>query len=110
MFNKGQLAGLMKQAQAMQDNLKKAQEELKTVEVKGEAGSGMVKVTMTCGHEVRRVELDPSVMSDDKDMLEDLLVVAFNAAAQEAERVSQERMGKLTGGMPGLPGGLKLPF
>jgi len=107
---KGQLAGLMKQAQAMQDNLKKAQEELKTVEVKGEAGSGMVKVTMTCGHEVRRVELDPSVMSDDKDMLEDLLVVAFNAAAQEAERVSQERMGKLTGGMPGLPGGLKLPF
>jgi len=100
----------MKQAQAMQDNLKKAQEELKTVEVKGEAGSGMVKVTMTCGHEVRRVELDPSVMSDDKDMLEDLLVVAFNAAAQEAERVSQERMGKLTGGMPGLPGGLKLPF
>ncbi|MEY4285460.1 MAG: YbaB/EbfC family nucleoid-associated protein [Betaproteobacteria bacterium] len=110
MFNKGQLAGLMKQAQAMQDNLKKAQEELKTVEVKGEAGAGMVKVTMTCGHEVRRVELDPSVMSDDKDMLEDLLVVAFNAAAQEAERVSQERMGKLTGGMPGLPGGLKLPF
>ena len=100
----------MKQAQAMQDNLKKAQEELKTVEVKGEAGSGMVKVTMTCGHEVRRVELDPSVMSDDKDMLEDLLVVSFNAAAQEAERVSQERMGKLTGGMPGLPGGLKLPF
>jgi len=100
----------MKQAQAMQDNLKKAQEELKTVEVKGEAGSGMVKITMTCGHEVRRVELDPSVMSDDKDMLEDLLVVAFNAAAQEAERVSQERMGKLTGGMPGLPGGLKLPF
>jgi len=100
----------MKQAQAMQDNLKKTQEELKTVEVKGEAGSGMVKVTMTCGHEVRRVELDPSVMSDDKDMLEDLLVVAFNAAAQEAERVSQERMGKLTGGMPGLPGGLKLPF
>ena len=110
MFNKGQLAGLMKQAQAMQDNLKKAQDELKTVEVKGEAGSGMVKITMTCGHEVKRVELDPSVMSDDKDMLEDLLVVAFNAAAQEAERVSQERMGKLTSGMPGLPGGLKLPF
>ena len=110
MFNKGQLAGLMKQAQAMQDNLKKAQEELKTVEVKGEAGSGLVKVTMTCGHEVRRVEIDPSVLSEDKDLLEDLLVVAFNAAAQEAERVSQERMGKLTGGMPGLPGGLKLPF
>ena len=110
MFNKGQLAGLMKQAQAMQDNLKKAQEELKTVEVKGESGSGMVKVTMTCGHEVKRVELDASVMSDDKEMLEDLLVVAFNAAAQEAERVSQERMGKLTSGMPGMPGGLKLPF
>ncbi|MEY2781180.1 MAG: hypothetical protein RL307_884 [Pseudomonadota bacterium] len=110
MFNKGQLAGLMKQAQAMQDNLKKAQDELKTVEVKGEAGSGMVKITMTCGHEVKRVELDPSVLSDDKDMLEDLLVVAFNSAAQEAERVSQERMGKLTSGMPGLPGGLKLPF
>jgi DNA-binding YbaB/EbfC family protein len=109
MFNKGQLAGLMKQAQAMQDNLRKAQDELKTIEVSGESGGGMVKVTLTCGHEVRRVELDPAVM-DDKELLEDLLVAAFNAAAQQAEQLSQEKMGKLTGGMPGLPGGLKLPF
>jgi DNA-binding YbaB/EbfC family protein len=109
MFNKGQLAGLMKQAQAMQDNLRKAQDELKTIEVSGESGGGMVKVTLTCGHEARRVELDPSVM-DDKELLEDLLVAAFNAAAQQAEQLSQEKMGKLTGGMPGLPGGLKLPF
>ena len=109
MFNKGQLAGLMKQAQAMQDNLRKAQDELKTIEVSGESGGGMVKVTLTCGHEARRVELDPAVM-DDKELLEDLLVAAFNAAAQQAEQLSQEKMGKLTGGMPGLPGGLKLPF
>ncbi len=107
MFNKGQLAGLMKQAQAMQDNLKKAQDELKTVEVKGEAGSGMVKITMTCGHEVKRVELDPSVLSDDKDMLEDLVAAAFNDAVRQAEEVSQQKMGKLTAG---LPPGMKLPF
>jgi len=73
MFNKGQLSGLMKQAQAMQDNLRKAQEELAHVEVTGESGSGLVKVLMTCKHEVRRVTIDPSLLGDDKDMLEDLV-------------------------------------
>jgi DNA-binding YbaB/EbfC family protein len=110
MFNKGQLAGLMKQAQAMQDNLKKAQEELGHMEVTGESGSGLVKVTMTCKHEVRRVQIDPSLLTDDKDMLEDLVAAAFNAAWRKAEDTSQEKMGKLTAGMPGLPGGMKLPF
>ncbi|MDO9359583.1 MAG: YbaB/EbfC family nucleoid-associated protein [Polaromonas sp.] len=110
MFNKGQLAGLMKQAQAMQDNLKKAQDELAFVEVSAEAGNGMVKVTMTCKHEVKRVEIDPSLLGDDKDMLEDLVAAAFNAAVRKAEEVSQEKMGKLTAGMPGMPGGMKLPF
>ena len=82
MFNKGQLAGLMKQAQAMQENMKRAQEELATIEVSGESGSGLVKVTMTCKHEVRRVQIDPSLLADDKDMLEDLVAAAFNAAAR----------------------------
>jgi DNA-binding YbaB/EbfC family protein len=107
MFNKGQLAGLMKQAQAMQDNLKKAQEELATIEVEGQSGSGLVKVLMTCKHEVRRVTIDPSLLSDDKDMLEDLVAAAFNAAARQAEEVSQQKMGKLSAG---LPAGMKLPF
>ena len=89
MFNKGQLAGLMKQAQAMQDNMKKAQEELGNIEVTGESGAGLVKVTMTCKHDVRRVTIDPSLLAED---------------------TSQEKMGKLTAGMPGLPGGMKFPF
>lgn len=110
MFNKGQLAGLMKQAQAMQDNLKKAQDELANVEVTGESGSGMVKVLMTCKHQVRRITLDPSLMSDDKEMLEDLLAAAINDAVRKVEQTSQERLGKITAGMPGLPGGMKLPF
>lgn len=110
MFNKGQLAGLMKQAQAMQDNLKKAQDELANIEVTGEAGSGLVKVTMTCKHEVRRVEIAPSLLSEDKDMLEDLVAAAFNAAWRRAEDTSQEKMGKLSAGMPGLPSGMKFPF
>jgi len=110
MFNKGHIAGLMKQAQAMQENLKKAQEELATLEVEGEAGSGMVKVSMTGKHEVKRVQIDASLMSDDKEMLEDLLAVAVNDAVRRVEQVSQERMGKVTAGMPGLPGGMKLPF
>jgi DNA-binding YbaB/EbfC family protein len=110
MFNKGQLAGLMKQAQAMQENLKKAQDELAFIEVTGEAGSGMVQILMTCNHQVKRVTIDPSVMTDDKDMLEDLIAAAFNDAARKAEEATEAKMGKLTGGMPGLPGGLKLPF
>ena len=92
---KGQLAGLMKQAQAMQDNLKKAQDELGQVEVSGESGAGLVKVTMTCKHDVRRVTIDPSLLAEDKDMLEDLVAAAFNAAVRKAEETSQERMGKI---------------
>jgi len=110
MFNKGQLAGLMKQAQAMQENLKKAQEELAFIEVTGEAGSGLVKILMTCKHEVKRVSIDASLMTDDKEMLEDLIAAAFNDAARKAEETSEAKMGKLTGGMPELPGGMKLPF
>ena len=107
MFNKGQLSGLMKQAQAMQENLKKAQEELGHVEVTGESGSGLVKVLMTCKHDVKRVTIDPSLLADDKDMLEDLVAAAFNDAVRMAEEVSQQKMGKLTAG---LPPGMKLPF
>ena len=107
MFNKGQLAGLMKQAQAMQDNIKKTQDELATIEVTGESGSGLVKVLMTCKHDVKRVSIDASLLSDDKDMLEDLVAAAFNDAVRQAEEVSQQKMGKLTAG---LPPGMKLPF
>jgi DNA-binding YbaB/EbfC family protein len=110
MFNKGQLAGLMKQAQAMQDNMKKAQDELGNIEVSGESGSGLVKVTMTCKHEVRRVTIAPSLLTEDKDMLEDLVAAAFNAALRVAEETSSQKLGKITAGMPGLPGGMKLPF
>ena len=106
---KGQIAGLMKQAQAMQDNLKKAQDELAQIEVEGQSGAGLVKVTMTCKHEVKRVVIDPGVLGDDKDMLEDLIAAAFNDALRRAEEVSQEQMGKITAGMP-LPPGMKFPF
>lgn len=106
---KGQLAGLMKQAQAMQDNLKKAQDELALIDVEGQAGAGMVKVLMTCKHDVKRVTIDPGLLADDKDMLEDLVAAAVNDAVRRAEEVSQAKMGKLTGGMP-LPGGMKFPF
>ena len=107
---KNQLAGLMKQAQAMQDNLKKAQEELATIEVEGQSGAGLVKVTMTCKHDVRRITIDPSLLADDKDMLEDLVAAAFNDSLRRAEEVSQEKMSKVTAGMPGLPPGMKMPF
>ena len=106
---KNQLAGLMKQAQAMQDNLRKAQEELATIEVEGQSGAGLVKVVMTCKHDVKRVTIDPSLLADDKDMLEDLVAAAFNDAIRRAEEVSTEKMGKLTAGMP-LPPGMKFPF
>lgn len=109
MFNKGQLAGLMKQAQAMQDNLKKAQEELATIEVEGESGAGLVKVVMTCKHDVKRITIDPSLLADDKDMLEDLVAAAINDAVQKVERTTQERMSSLMGGM-NLPPGFKMPF
>ncbi|WP_353140168.1 YbaB/EbfC family nucleoid-associated protein [Limnohabitans sp.] len=107
MFNKGQLSGLMKQAQAMQENLKKAQDELAFVEVSGESGAGLVKVLMTCKHEVKRITIDPSLLADDKDMLEDLVAAAFNDAVRKAAETSEAKMSKLTAG---LPPGLKLPF
>lgn len=106
---KGGLGNLMKQAQQMQENMKHAQEELGKVEVEGQAASGLVKITMTCRHEVRRVSIDDSLLSDDKEMLEDLIATAFNDAARKAEATSQERMGSLTAGLP-LPPGMKLPF
>ena len=106
---KGQLAGLMKQAQQMQENLKKAQEEIAAMEVEGQAGAGMVKVTMTGRHDVKRVNIDPSLMGDDKDMLEDLIAAAVNDAVRRVESVTQEKMGGLTSGF-GLPPGMKLPF
>ena len=106
---KGGLGGLMKQAQQMQANMKKAQAELATVEVEGQAGSGMVKVTMTCAHEVRRVSLDDSLLSDDKEMLEDLIAAAINDAVKQAAAVSQKKMSGFTAGM-NLPPGMSLPF
>ncbi len=106
---KQQLAGLMKQAQAMQDNMKRAQDELALLEVTGASGAGLVKVTMTCKHAVKRITIDPSLLADDKDMLEDLVAAAFNDGVRRAEEVSQEKMGKLTAGMP-MPPGMKFPF
>ncbi len=106
---KNQLAGLMKQAQAMQDNLKRAQEELARTEVEGQSGGGLVKVTMTCRHDVKRVAIDPSLVGEDRDMLEDLVAAAVNDAVRRVEAVTQEKMSGLAGGM-GLPPGLKLPF
>lgn len=105
---KGGLGGLMKQAQQMQKNMQQAQAELATVEVEGQAASGMVKVTMSCSHEVRRVTLDDSVLSD-KEMLEDLIVLAFNDAAKQVAATTEQRMSGFGAGM-GLPPGLKLPF
>jgi len=106
---KGQLAGLMKQAQQMQDNLKRAQDELAQIEVEGQSGAGLVKVVMTCKHDVKRVSIDPSLLADDKDMLEDLVAAAFNDAVRRAEETSAEKMSKLTAGMP-MPPGMKFPF
>jgi len=106
---KGGLGNLMKQAQAMQENMRKAQEELARIEVTGAAGGGMVTVLMTCRHDVRRVTIDPSLMQDDKEMLEDLVAAAMNDAVRKAEAATQEKMAGLTAGL-NLPGGLSLPF
>ena len=105
---KGGLGNLMKQAQMMQENMKKAQEQLALVEVEGQSGAGMVKIVMTCSHDVRRVSIDSSVM-DDKEMLEDLIAAAVNDAVRRGEEVSKEKMSGFTAGM-NLPPGLKLPF
>jgi DNA-binding YbaB/EbfC family protein len=106
---KNQLAGLMKQAQQMQDNMRKMQEQLASVEVEGQSGAGLVKVVMTCRHDVKRVTIDPSLLGDDKEMLEDLVAAAFNDAVRRAEATTQEKMASLTSGLP-LPPGFKLPF
>ncbi len=105
---KGGLAGLMKQAQQMQANMQKAQEELASVEVEGQSGAGAVKVLMTCKHDVKRVTIDPSVM-DDKEMLEDLIAAAMNDANRRAEATSEQRMAGFASGM-GMPPGFKMPF
>lgn len=105
---KGGLGGLMKQAQQMQENMKKMQEQLASVEVEGQAGAGMVKVVMTCKHDVRRVSIDPSVM-DDREMLEDLVAAAVNDAVRRVESTTQEKMAGFTSGL-NLPPGFKLPF
>jgi DNA-binding YbaB/EbfC family protein len=106
---KNQLAGLMKQAQQMQENMKKAQEELANTEVEGQAGAGLVKVTMTCRHDVKRVAIDPSLLAEDRDMLEDLVAAAVNDAVRRVETTTQEKMSGLTAGLP-LPPGFKLPL
>ena len=106
---KGGLANMMKQAQQMQENMKRMQEELGNVEVEGQAGAGLVRIVMNCHHAVRRVTIDPSLMNDDKEMLEDLIAAAVNDANRRAEATVQERMGALTAGLP-LPPGMKLPF
>jgi len=106
---KNQLAGLMKQAQQMQENMQRAQEELAQTEVEGQAGAGLVKVTMTCRHAVKRVSIDPSLLGEDKDMLEDLIAAAMNDAVRRVETTTQEKLAGVAGGM-GLPPGFKLPF
>ena len=105
---KGNIGQMMKQAQMMQENMRRMQEQLGTMEVEGQSGSGMVKVVMTCKHETRRVSIDPSLTAD-REMLEDLLVAAFNDAARKVEETVSEKMKSVTAGMS-LPAGLKLPF
>jgi nucleoid-associated protein EbfC len=106
---KNQLAGLMKQAQQMQENMKKMQDQLAEVEVEGQSGAGMVKVVMTCRHDVKRVTIDPSLIGDDREMLEDLVAAAVNDAVRRVETTVQEKMASVTAGMP-MPPGFKLPF
>ena len=106
---KGNIGQLMKQAQMMQDNMRRMQEQLASIEVEGQSGGGTVKVVMTCKHEVRRVCIDPSQAGDDREMLEDLVTAAFNDAARRVEATVAEKMGSVTAGL-GLPPGMKLPF
>ncbi|OOE98074.1 YbaB/EbfC family nucleoid-associated protein [Salinivibrio sp. IB643] len=109
MFGKGGMGNMMKQAQQMQERMQKVQEEIASMEVTGEAGAGMVKVIMTGSHSIRRVDIDDSLMEDDKDMLEDLIAAAFNDAARRVEEQQKEKMADVTGGMQ-LPPGMKMPF
>jgi len=106
---KGGLAQLMQQAQQMQENMRKVQESLAGIEVEGQAGAGLVKVQMTCRNDVKRVSIDPSLLAEDKDMLEDLVAAAFNDAVRKAEATSQEKLSGFTAGL-NLPPGMKLPF
>lgn len=106
---KGGIGNLMKQAQKMQEDMQKAQQEMGNIEVTGQSGGGLVKVTMTCKHDVKRVEIDDSLVGDDKDMLEDLVTAAVNDAVRNVEKTSQDKMSGLTDGL-NLPAGFKLPF
>lgn len=106
MFNMG---NMMKQAQMLQERLKKAQDEIAAMECTGESGAGLVKVTLNGKHEARKVEIDPSLFNEDKEMCEDLIVAAFNDAARRLEEQSREKMASVTAGVP-LPPGMKLPF
>ncbi|MEQ1800345.1 MAG: YbaB/EbfC family nucleoid-associated protein [Gammaproteobacteria bacterium] len=106
---KADIGSLMKQAQKMQAQMQKAQEELAGLEVTGEAGGGLVQIRMTCKHDVRKLTIDPSLVGDDREMLEDVLVAAFNDALRKVERTVQDKLGGMTAGL-GLPPGLKLPF
>lgn len=106
---RGNIGQLMKQAQAMQDNLKRVQEQLESVEVEGQSGAGLVKVIMTCKHDVKRVSIDQSLVGDDKEMLEDLVAAAVNDAVRKVESAVAEKMGAVTAGL-GLPPGFKMPF
>jgi len=106
---RGNIGQLMKQAQMMQENMRRMQEQLATVEVEGQSGAGMVKVVMTCKHDVKRVMIDPSLVGDDREMLEDLVAAAFNDAARRVEQTVSEKMSGFTAGL-GLPAGFKLPL
>jgi len=106
---KGGIGQLMKQAQEMQANMKKAQEEMASITVVGESGAGAVRITMTCQHQVRGVEIDDAMVGDDKEMLEDLIVAAFNDAIRKVESTVQQKYSGMASGM-GLPPGIKLPF
>ena len=106
---KGDIGQLMKQAQQMQTDMQKAQEEMVNLTVTGESGAGIVRITMTCKHEVRALEIDDSLVGDDKEMLEDLIVAAFNDAVRKVEKTEQEKFSGMTAGLS-LPPGMKLPF
>lgn len=106
---RGNMGQLMKQAQMMQENMRRMQEQLASMEVEGQAGGGTVKVVMTCKHEVKRVSIDPSLSGDEREMLEDLMTAAFNDAARRVDATVAEKMGGVTAGL-GLPPGMKLPF
>ena len=106
---RGGIGNMMKQAQLVQENMKQMQEKLATIEVEGQSGAGLVKVVMTCRHDVKSISIDDSLVGDDKEMLEDLVAAAFNDAVRRVEATTQAKMAELTSGL-GLPPGIKLPF